>query len=440
MAQSASRDGANGYEQYFGFHQTPFSLAPDVRFRFQSGSHAAALAQVRYALERREPVVVVTGDIGTGKTLLCRTVIEQLDSKTFLSIINDPLLSRDDLLKRMLEDFGMLSKDRASATPVSRHDLIHALQEFLATVLRLKAHAAVVIDEAQHVQPDVLEQIRLLSNIQDERGTALQIILVGQTDLEPLLSRPELRQLRQRVSRRVRLDALSQDEVALYIRHRLAVARQRPVPSGFPEALAREFTEWERAHADTTFTTPAAQAVAQESGGIPRVVNLICDRALESRGTRKDREPSIQRRLRRRCGRSDSQRKPRARPQSRRRHHRSRRPRRVWKPPLQRSSRRRRLPRRPSCQSWRGPNRRGSPSPLSTGQRSHHVRRRPCLSRCRNRRPRQCRKARSLAPFRGATSRSSLPSGSGSLHVTPQPRPPMRGCRESMRRKPGFRL
>src|SRR5262245_20288111 len=140
VSQPASGSGTGGYERFFGFEETPFSLAPDVRFRFQSASHAAALAQVRYALERREPVVVVTGEIGTGKTLLCRTVIEQLDAKTFLSIINDPLLGRDDLLKRMLEDFGVISKDRTVAAGVTRHELMHALQDFLATVGRLQAH------------------------------------------------------------------------------------------------------------------------------------------------------------------------------------------------------------------------------------------------------------------------------------------------------------
>jgi general secretion pathway protein A len=177
-----------GYESFFGLHEAPFSLAPDPRFLFASASHSAALAQVAYALQRREPLVVITGEIGTGKTLLCRTVLQRLRRKTFLSVINDPLLERDDLLKQMLQDFGVISKDRTKLTEVSRHDLIQTLHAFLRSLAPIQAHAVVVIDEAQHLQPDVLEQIRLVSNIDDERGTLLQVILVGQTDLEPVVS------------------------------------------------------------------------------------------------------------------------------------------------------------------------------------------------------------------------------------------------------------
>ena len=274
----------NGYEAFFGFHHAPFSLAADTRFRFQSASHTAALAHVTHALERREPVVVVTGEIGTGKTLLCRTVVERLERKTFLSIVTDPLLEHDDLLKQMLQDFGVISKDRTRLTPASRHDLVHALQQFLSSLASLNAHAVVIIDEAQHLKPDMLESIRLVSNIQDERGTMLQIILVGQTDLDQLVSRPELRALKQRVSRSVRLDALTPAEVAQYIDHRLNVARERGTPSGIPGALElqREIAEWERSPSEGTFTPDAVRAVAQLSRGIPRVVNLLCDRALEA--------------------------------------------------------------------------------------------------------------------------------------------------------------
>ena len=291
MGHDTSSERPNGYERFFGFHQAPFSLAPDPRFWFQSASHAAALSQITYALERREPVVVVTGEIGTGKTLLCRTVLERLERKTFLSIVNDPLLERDDLLKQMLQDFGVLSKDRTVVTETNRHDLIRALEEFLSSLRQLRAHAAVIIDEAQHVQPDVLEQIRLVSNIQDERGTMLQVILVGQTNLERLLSQPELRQLQQRVSRHVKLDPLSEPEVALYIGHRLAVARERQLQSNIPGAgdLERELAEWERTNSESAFTPEAVRAVAQLSRGIPRVVNLLCDRALEAAYERRSR-------------------------------------------------------------------------------------------------------------------------------------------------------
>jgi general secretion pathway protein A len=236
---------------------------------------------VAYAIERREPLVVITGEIGTGKTLLCRTVLQRTERKTFVSVINNPLLQRDDLLKQLLQDFGVISKDRTKMTAMSRHDLVHALEDFLTSLIALQAHAVVIIDEAQHIQPDVLEQIRLLSNVDDERGTMLQIILVGQADLESLLARPELRQFQQRVSRRLRLEPLSADELRLYIEHRLAVGRGISTRPGVKE-LERALAEWEGITAGSTFTSDAIQAVWRLSGGLPRVINLLCDRALEA--------------------------------------------------------------------------------------------------------------------------------------------------------------
>ena len=255
------------YEPFFGFSESPFSLAPDPRFLFASASHSAALAQVAHALERREPLVVITGDIGTGKTLLCRTVLQRLPFKTFLSVIHDPLLDSDDLLKELLKDFGVIAKDPARFGGATRHQLVETLHAFLTSLAPIQAHAVVMIDEAQHLRPDVLEQIRLLSNIDDEKGTILQIILVGQTDLEPLLSRPELRQLQQRVSRRFALEPLNTEEVQQYIEHRLALARHdTPSPLAGPGA---------------TFTPDAIRVVTQISSGVPRVINLLCDRSLE---------------------------------------------------------------------------------------------------------------------------------------------------------------
>ncbi len=269
-----------GYEPFFGLKEAPFSLAPDTRFLFASESHSAALAQVAYAVERREPLVVVTGEIGTGKTLLCRIMLQRLPLKTFLSVIDDPLLESDDLLKQLLEDFGVISKDRAKLTEATRHELVQTLHAFLNSLVRIQAHAVVMIDEAQHLRPDVLEQIRLLSNIDDARGTLLQIILVGQAGLEPLLSRPELRQLQQRVSRRFRLEPLNRHEVEQYIEHRLALARDgKPGPgatAAAPPVLAEGETK-----PGVGFTPDAIEAVCQLSGGVPRVINLLCNRSLE---------------------------------------------------------------------------------------------------------------------------------------------------------------
>ena len=283
MATAGHADRVERYEPFFGLTEAPFSLAPDPRFLFASASLSAALEQLAYALDRREPLVVITGEIGTGKTLLCRAVLQRLQRRTFLSVINDPLLERDDLLKQMLQDFGVITKDRTKLTETSRHELIQTLHALLRSLGAIQAHAVIIIDEAQHLKPDVLEQIRLLSNIDDERGTLLQIILVGQPELELLLSRPELRQLQQRVSRRFRLEPLNRDEVHQYIDHRLALARDGHVPSRAPGAteLANALAEWSGTTAAVEFTADALHAVSEFSDGLPRVINLLCDRSLE---------------------------------------------------------------------------------------------------------------------------------------------------------------
>ena len=283
MTDPQRREQVDGYESYFGLNEAPFSLAPDPRFLFASVSHSDALDQVAYALERREPLVVITGEIGTGKTLLCRTVLQQLRRKTFLSVISDPLLDRDDMLKQLLEDFGIISKDRTRLTETTRHELTQALHEFLRSLVPIQAHAVVMIDEAQHLKPEVLEQIRLLSNVDDQRGTLLEIILVGQPGLEALLARPDMQQLQQRVSRRVRLEPLSRAEVRQYIEHRLTLARQNKPQHQLPGAteLANEMAEWAGINAGVEFAPDAMQTVSDLSGGLPRVINLLCDRSLE---------------------------------------------------------------------------------------------------------------------------------------------------------------
>jgi type II secretory pathway predicted ATPase ExeA/cell division septation protein DedD len=181
----------------------------------------------------------------------------------------------------MLQDFGVISADRTKSPVASRHDLVHALEDFLSSLVALDAHTVVIVDEAQHLRPDVLEQIRLLSNIDAPKGTMLQIILSGQLDLESLLARPELRQVQQRVSRRIRLERLGEGELQSYIDHRLAVgraARSRMPGSG---ELARALEEWNGEGTGVTFTADAVQAVWRWSAGLPRVINVLCDRALE---------------------------------------------------------------------------------------------------------------------------------------------------------------
>ena len=269
------------YEHFFGLHDAPFSLAPDPRYLFASASHASALEQLAHAIERYEPLIVMTGEIGTGKTLLCRTVLQRLDRKTFVSVINDPLLERDDLLRQMLQDFGVIRADRTRTAVASRHDLVRALEDFLSSLIALDAHAVVIVDEAHHVRPEVLEQIRLLSNIDTPKGTMLQIILSGQPDLELLLARPELRQVQQRVSRRIRLEPLGEGELQSYINHRLAVGRSVSSQMTGSGELARALEEWHGDGAGVSFMADAIQAVWRWSAGLPRVINILCDRTLE---------------------------------------------------------------------------------------------------------------------------------------------------------------
>ena len=170
---------------------------------------------------------MITGDIGTGKTTLCRAILEQLDHRTFTALVLNPFLSEEDLLKLILQDFGVLSREevrRGVLANVSKQDLIDTLNDFLLSLLPLNAGALLIIDEAQNLTMGVLEQIRILSNLETDKEKLLQIVLVGQLNLKSLLRAPEMRQLSQRVSIRYELTPLNGEEVAAYAAHRLAIA------------------------------------------------------------------------------------------------------------------------------------------------------------------------------------------------------------------------
>jgi type II secretory pathway predicted ATPase ExeA len=250
------------YESYYGFSEKPFSLTPDPKYLYRSQSHADAFDLLQYAIRRREGFVVVTGDIGTGKTTLCRAVLEQIDRATFTALVLNPFLSEEDLLKRILQDFGVISRDDAKAgrlAGVSKQALIDALNDFLLGLVPLKASAVLIIDEAQNLPLPVLEQIRILSNLETDKEKLLQIILVGQLELQTLLRSPALRQLDQRVSIRYELEPLDREAAGSYVAHRIAVAGGAAAVTFMPKAL---------------------DSVHRLSGGIPRLINLICDRAL----------------------------------------------------------------------------------------------------------------------------------------------------------------
>lgn len=250
------------YEPYYGLREKPFGLSTDPRFLYKSSAHAGTFEDLVLAIRRREGLIVLAGDIGTGKTTLCKAVLEKLDRKTFTTFVPDPFVTRDDLLKMLLLDFGVMSVDDLKGgrlAGASYTDLSYPLYEFLKSLVPLQAFAVLIIDEAQNLSPALLEEIRILSDLESPEKL-LQVVLVGQLELQAKLKLPEMRQLDQRVSARCHLLPLSRDGVAGYIAHRLAVAGGAD----------------DRVH----FSPNAIDAVFRVSGGTPRVINLVCDRAL----------------------------------------------------------------------------------------------------------------------------------------------------------------
>ena len=250
------------YEPYYGLREKPFSLSTDPKFLYKSAGHAGTFEDLLLAIRRREGLIVLTGDIGTGKTTLCKAVLERLDRKTFTTFVPDPFVSREDLLKMLLLDFGVMSIDDLKTgrmTGTSHPDLSYPLYDFLRSLVPLQAFAVLIIDEAQNLTPALLEEIRILSDLESP-DKLLQVVLIGQLELRAKLKLPEMRQLDQRVSARCALEPLNREGVAGYITHRLSVAGGAD----------------DRVH----FSPNAIDLVFRVSGGIPRVINLICDRAL----------------------------------------------------------------------------------------------------------------------------------------------------------------
>jgi general secretion pathway protein A len=249
------------YEEFYGFVQAPFTLAPDPRFLYRSESHDEALKGLLQAIRRREGFIVLAGDIGTGKTTLCRALLEHLDPTTFTSLILNPFMSVEELLREILLDFGVVSKEAARSgrlAAASKHELISTVHDFLLSLIAIRGSGVLIIDEAQHLSQEVLEQIRVISNLETNQAKLLQIVLVGQMNLLENLGVAEMRQLDQRISLRALLKPLTREEVEAYINHRLSVAGGTAV----------------------MFEPGALDLVHAYSSGVPRVINLLCDRAL----------------------------------------------------------------------------------------------------------------------------------------------------------------
>jgi general secretion pathway protein A len=249
------------YEAFYGLQEQPFSLSSDPTFLYHSVAHDRAAQAMLDAIRRRDGIVVLTGEVGVGKTMLCRALVEQLDRRTLTSLVADPFDAAEDLLKTVLVDFGVISREDVTDGPLaraSRADLSDALRDFLFSLAPLQAFAVVIIDEAQRLSVDLLEQIRVVGELGGDEQL-LQLMLVGHPALSATLAKPELRQLVRRVSARSSLGPLAGDEVAGYVTHRLGVAGTSPRVEFDDASIARLY---------------------ELSGGVPRTINLLCDRAL----------------------------------------------------------------------------------------------------------------------------------------------------------------
>lgn len=240
------------YLEYYNLKEHPFSITPDPRFLYWSSQHKDAYDHLLYGINQRMGFIELTGEVGSGKTTLCRAILSALDSDVQTALILNPSLTETQLLRAMLNDFGLEAKGR------DRLAYIEILNAFLLEKNRLGANVALVIDEAQDLSPQVMEQVRLLSNLETDQQKLIQIVLCGQPELKRRLARPDLRQLRQRITVRYHLSPLTQEDTMIYIKHRLTVAG-----SG-----------------DIFFDSSAIRTIYKYTKGSPRLINAVCNNTM----------------------------------------------------------------------------------------------------------------------------------------------------------------
>jgi general secretion pathway protein A len=241
------------YCQFYNLKERPFNVTSDPAFFFLSQKHKEALSHLLYGSTQRKGIIVITGEIGTGKTTLCRYFLNQLSDNVKTAFILNPYFSEIQLLEAIIKDFGLSVKDK------SRLSFIDQLNKFLLGEAKAGNNVVLIIDEAQNLKPQQLEQVRLLSNLETDKDKLIQIVLAGQPELKHRLDLPGLRQLKQRIMVSYHITPLEKNEVREYINYRLNI-------SGAMDRIK--------------FTEEAVRVIFEFSGGTPRLINMICDRAL----------------------------------------------------------------------------------------------------------------------------------------------------------------
>jgi len=241
------------YLEYYNLKENPFNITPDPRFLYFATHHKEAYDHLIYGIQQRKGFIELTGEVGSGKTTLCRAVLANLGKDVETALILNPSLTETQLLRAMLNDFGLEVRGR------DRLAYIEKLNEFLLQMNREGTNVALLIDEAQDLSPQVMEQVRLLSNLETDQHKLIQIVLCGQPELKKRLARPDLRQLRQRITVRYHIPPLTEEDTLLYIMHRLWVAG---------------------GDGSVSFDRGAVREIHRYSKGTPRVINAVCDNAL----------------------------------------------------------------------------------------------------------------------------------------------------------------
>lgn len=241
------------YLEYFGLRERPFNVTSDPAFLYLTKRHREALSHLVYGIKERKGFIEITGEIGTGKTTLCRGLLRELDHTVKTAFILNSNLPAQQMLQAIIEDFGLHPSRR------NKLDLLNTLNQFLLEQLTIGNNTVIIVDEAQNLSISMLEQLRMLSNLETDKDKLVQLVLVGQPQLREKLNAPQLQQLRQRIAVRYHITPLEQDELRLYIEHRLRVA-------GSDGGLQ--------------LTDEALDAVYRYSGGVPRLINIICDKML----------------------------------------------------------------------------------------------------------------------------------------------------------------